>query len=303
MALPPLPLPAPPFRLAMGLQALKPDDWIDLDAAYPEHLAVREELIGTDAEAVVAFLDEASDAVEELQATLVAHLLRVFPDSFASGPAGTIVTPDDRRVRLGGDGNSRLRAIGRLVQEDFCLLQANDPAGPYRLTAAVLCFPTRWKLHEKIGKPLLEIHAPVPGYDATLGRPVDRFFTLLRADKPVWRVNWSLLDHPALFQPEGHFRGERNPAVTAENAGDALFLRFERQTLLRLPHTGAIVFGIRVHQRPLRSLATDPAWAGEFAAVIRSVPSEMGRYKSLPPVRDAALAWLDRAASGAPIAG
>ena len=40
-------------------------------------------------------------------------------------------------------------------------------------------------------------------------------------------------------------------AVTAENAGQRLHLRVERQTLSRLPRTGAVLFTIRTHMKRL----------------------------------------------------
>ena len=39
--------------------------------------------------------------------------------------------------------------------------------------------------------------------------------------------------------------------VTAENAGQRLHLRVERQTLSRLPRTGAVLFTIRTHMKRL----------------------------------------------------
>ena len=35
--------------------------------------------------------------------------------------------------------------------------------------------PSRWRLHEKLGKPLALVHGPVPFYGERLATPVDRF--------------------------------------------------------------------------------------------------------------------------------
>jgi hypothetical protein len=164
----------------------------------------------------------------------------------------------------------------------------------YCLVGASLCFPTRWRLAEKLGKPLTAIHAPVPGYEDQLASTLDRFFARLKPDKPVWRLNWSLVDDTTLFQPTGHGRRERNPDITADNAGEKLWLRLERQTLRRLPRTHAILFTIRVHVRPLHHLARRPERAARFAAALRDLPEPMRLYKNLPPFLDAVLAWLDR---------
>ena len=95
--------------------------------------------------------------------------------------------PTGRQIRL--DQDDPLITAARLVQEDLCLLRAG--AEGYALAAAVVCFPSRWSLAEKAGKPLRAIHGPVPDYEAELTRPVDRFFDMLKPERPVWRANWS----------------------------------------------------------------------------------------------------------------
>ena len=137
------------------------------------------------------------------------------------------------------------------MQEDLCLLEPG-PAGPV-LSAAVLCFPTRWRLAEKLGRPIGAIHGPVPFFAERLAGPVERFMALLKPGRLVERFNWSILDDPALFQPCGHGRTAQDPAFTAGNAGERLWFRVERQTLSRVPGASAILFTIKVHQSLDRS--------------------------------------------------
>ena len=130
----------------------------------------------------------------------------------------------------------------------MCLIEAS-PDGP-RLTAAVLCFPSRWRLHEKLGRPLAEVHGRVPFYGDRLARPVDRFMGMSRPGISRPALNWSVMDDPTLFQPTGKWRTAHDATITEQNAGERLFLRVERQTLRRLPVSGAVLFGIRVHVYP-----------------------------------------------------
>lgn len=293
------------YRMSMGLQALKPEDWIEIGPDRNEQLAERRRLLDQRREEVLAALPESEAAGRELLDRLAAFLPARFPRLYArDGALLHCRTTGESLPVEGGDGHPPehpLEIAGRLVQEDFCLLQS-DPgrdAGAYRLTAAVLCFPARWRLADKLGRPMLAIHAPVPGYAETLGRPVDRFLSLLKPEKPVWRVNWSLIDDPALFQPSGHGRGTRDPSITAENAGRRVFLRCERQTLCRLPASGAVVFGIRTHQQPLASLGARPEAAARLAGLLRSAPPDLARYKSLPVFAEAVEAHLDKLAEAA----
>jgi hypothetical protein len=188
-----------------------------------------------------------------------------------------------------------LELAGRLVQEDLCLIDPTD-AGPI-LMAGVVCFPSRWRLAEKIGKPLPSVHEHVPLYAERLARPVDRFMAYVKPGKLAVRLNWSIMDDPALFQLAGKFRGEHNAAITPDNASEGLFLRVERQSLSLLPDSGYVLFGIRVHVYKLARVVAQPAIAARLAAAVRELPEEMARYKSLLPFRDALLTHLDRIAT------
>ena len=284
-----------PHRLRMALTACPERDWIELDATYPGEMAQRRTLLATRRAEVFAAQPGSEAARAETLGVLAAHLPARFPAWFAR--EGTAL-----RNRLTGEAwdlahpaDDPLAIAGQLVAEDLCLV---DPAGPAPLlTAAVLCFPSRWRLAEKIGRPLAEVHAPVPGYAAALARPVDRFMAAIRPGHIALRLNWALVDDPALFQPTGKFRAEADPSVTEANAGARLFLRVERQTLRLLPTSGAVLFGIRVHVYPLARIAAQPGPAALLAEAVRALPAETLRYKSVQPFRDALLAYLDQKAA------
>jgi hypothetical protein len=99
-----------------------------------------------------------------------------------------------------------------------------------------------------------------------------------------------VFDDPAPFQP---LALPSAGTITAENAGERLWLRVERQTLSRLPETGAVVFTIRTHITALASAIAAPVSAAELASLIRAMPEEMRRYKVIAPIASALLAWLD----------
>jgi dimethylamine monooxygenase subunit A len=271
-----LPYEAGVFRMSLGLTAIAEHDWIEADSTTPGQIATRARLLAERRGEVLAEVPGAEAPCAELRAMLAAHLAAHRPGWVAPShdPAG-----------------HPLADICPWVAEDFCLLRPG-PEGPV-LIAAILCFPSRWRLSDKIGRPMAAIHKPVPTYAETLGRPVDRFMAALKPGRLVVRFNWSLHDDPTLFQPTGHGRGDFDPSITAGNAGETLWLRVERQTLRLLPESGAIVFGIRTHVTPLAEIAALPGEAARLAAAVRGVPPEMERYKSLMPYRTALLAYLD----------
>jgi len=292
-----LPFEPGPYRMAMGLVTVPEAAWFELDERYADEMAERRRLLAERHAAVFAALPQSDAARAETLAAVVRNLTTHHPDWFVrdgdwlhnrlTGEHWDLATLPCDPLELGG----------RLVQEDLCLIQLTD-AGPL-LTAAVLCFPSRWRLADKIGRKLAEVHGPVPLYAEHLARPVDRFMRHVKPGHIAARLNWSVLDDPALFQPEGKWRSGHNAAITIANAGTALFLRVERQTLRRLPQSDAVLFGIRVHVYPLASAIREPASAATLAEAVRALPAETMRYKSFLPIRDALLAWLDNLARGA----
>jgi hypothetical protein len=283
--------------MAMGLMAQDPSELIELDDLYPAQMAERRRLLAEQRDEVLIARPGAEAASAELLARLGDHLPRRYPGVFSRTGDVLVNHVTDETWDLAAPGLAPLEVAGRLAQDDFCLIEPTE-AGPV-LMAGVVCFPTRWRLAEKIGRVLPSVHENVPFYGERLARPVDRFMAHLRPGKLAMRLNWSIVDDPALFQLGGKFRGAVDTRVNADNAGEALWLRVERQSLSLLETSGFVLFAIRVHVYPLWRIAQRPEVAARLAEAIRSLPEEMGLYKSLLPFREALLGYLaGRAGAG-----
>lgn len=68
------------------------------------------------------------------------------------------------------------------------------PDGQYHLDAGAVCLPGFWRLREKFGLSLDELHfeAGVPHYEQKLRKSMNRFFKSMTPDKAVTRNNVSL---------------------------------------------------------------------------------------------------------------
>jgi len=286
-----LPFEPGPYRMAMGLIALPESAWFELDDRYRPELLERRRLLQQCHGDVFAALPVSDPARAETLAEIAGHLATQHPNWFARHGTTLRNRLTDEDWDLASPWCDPLELAGRLVQEDLCIIQ-HDDAAPV-LTAAVLCFPSRWRLAEKLGRPLAAVHGPVPFYAERLARPVDRFMRHVKPGHIAARLNWSVLDDATLFQPGGKWREAHNRAVTAANAGETLFLRVERQTLRRLPRTDAVLFGIRVHVYKLAAAIASAATAARLAEAVRALPEATMHYKSLLPIRDALLGWLD----------
>jgi hypothetical protein len=221
---------------------MDPATWLVVDDAFAGQMVLRERLIDERRDDVHALLPEARPAAQECLDAVLAFLKR--GDSYEVG--GQVVTrPDGARVEI--DRQEPLLTLGRLLQEDICVMLPGE--GEHLLGGAILCFPALWTLSEKIGRPLLRIHKPVESYHDGVARRVQRLFDGIRPDRPMWRANAHLKDSPALFTPK--LEGASDPTKGANPP----FLRSERQTLMRLPETGAVIFSIHTWMVAVENLS------------------------------------------------
>jgi dimethylamine monooxygenase subunit A len=228
--LPLYPWAEPATRRLPGIQPVEGRDWLRLDEAYAGQMALRDRLIAARRGVVHALLPSARPAADELYATVL-NWLRDEPGFTLA--ATEAVRPDGVTVPL--DPSQPLLTLGRLVQQDLCLMEDNGTE--YDLTGAILCFPASWTLSQKIGRPMTGIHKPVEIYDAALAARVHRLLSAIRPEQPLWRMNFFTYDDYMLHHPriEGDWR--RQPTGRS-------YVRCERQTLVRLPETRAVLFAI-----------------------------------------------------------
>ncbi|NCO22390.1 MAG: DUF3445 domain-containing protein [Rhodobacterales bacterium] len=220
-----------------AMQPVRPGAWLQVDEAYAPQLALKARLLATRPGDVLAVLPGAEAAADELLDVVLAEVAEIA--GFEVG-AQAVARPDGVTVAL--DRSAPLVTLSRLVQEDLCIL--HKQGSEHVLTAALLCFPAAWTLAEKIGRPLGRIHTPVPRYDADVAARVQRMFDMVGGGRVLWRANLLRYDDPALFQPHT----EAAPRAVGHEGSP--YERSERQTILRLPQTGAVIFSI--HTKMIR---------------------------------------------------
>nr|WP_137678830.1 DUF3445 domain-containing protein [Parerythrobacter lutipelagi] len=180
-------------------------------------------------------------------------------EGFAAYPEGIQLSPEgeapgaELAAMLGLSGG--LPEAARNHHEDMCLLTLREGEEQYRLVGAAVAWPSDWTPAEKLGLPLRALHAPIQGYEEQLATGVDHFMAKLKPGAIYGRANWFIAATGArrwvAKPPEVAFAH-----VTPENAGQTLFVRSERQTLRRLPETGAILFTIGIYIASLGELSS-----------------------------------------------
>ncbi len=262
-----------PFVWSMGVRPLELDHWLVLDDDLEADRILKSALLRERHDDVVAVMPGSEPAAQEVLDLVTGHLI-----------ARGIEVPAVR------DGHPIERAA-RIVQEDLVLLERD--AHDWRMTAACVCFPTRWDLASKRGRSMAEIHSPVPRYDVDLSAKADTFFDRLHVDRPVWRTNWTIDDdHGLRLEPNEPESVDRT--IAADNVGERLCLRLEYQTLRRLPEFDSILFTIRIVRRPLQWVV-DHDEAGRLLEALAAMPDDVAGYKSgSVRYRPQIVEWLTR---------
>ncbi|TIW95060.1 MAG: DUF3445 domain-containing protein [Mesorhizobium sp.] len=291
----------------IGLKPLDPANWIEIDDHLLPYLAEKHRLYAEIPERVFVDEDGTRDAQQEVLDLLGAHLMERFPETYRRTGSGIEVVGAASRLPA-SLADAPLAKASQLIQEDLILMRRSDSDSGWRLVAGSLCFPSSWSLLEKFGKPLHDIHAPVPGFGPGT-RPADlinRMFDGLQG-QAVERYNWSIQSGDALYHPLSDLqridRATNRPSRFPDGDIDAhAFIRVERQTLRKLPVTRDILFTIRIHLDPLKVLArhADRAkLAVSFAAQLEALDLAQLDYKGLTPDRDRLMTVLNHMANDA----
>jgi hypothetical protein len=279
---------ARPWRLTMGLRPLDPRRWLEVDDRRPAQLAEKRRLLRTTPASVLAALPGSEVAGVAVLDAVLDHLDHHHPGLVGRCADGTLVehttggTVDPDRLHP-------VDAAARLVQEDLCLMERRSDG--WVLTAASVCFPSRWQLATKIGRDLAAIHAPIPGFAAQLGAATETTFDRLTPERPVWRSNWTIIDDPRLHQPQPP---QRRPVT---DPGRQLWWRVERETMRRVGDGPAALFTIGTAVTTLAdAVAADPTIAPALLTTLPTVPDDTVAYKGWGSLLDPLRGWLEAAA-------
>ncbi|KAL1800268.1 hypothetical protein ACET3X_000610 [Alternaria dauci] len=265
----------PKYHMTMALENTTLNDLIAMDNTHRERLQIRKELIEKERYEVLACNPEAAPAILELYEWLTrTYLPRRFPSLYTVTESRTHLRNHvtDGLIPLHmTNGEEALEILGSNIDTEFLLLTSSSKSPntssfattaqtKYVLTAFINCFPSGFNTRSKLNQLLAAIHNPVPGYAAKLEKSMDRFFANLPVGKIVKRSNWSISTNGQLFCLEGNHMTEEDLALKQKMEAeeeidlDKTVLRCERQTLHRLPKTGALVFAFKTYQYPLCEL-------------------------------------------------
>lgn len=288
-------LPAPLFKI--GAKPLQSKDWFDVDDHLTRYLDEKERLQRDLFAQVFAQCGDTQVAQQEVLDLLVGHLLTYFPTIYQRAGDRIDILPAGRAVDLAPPDLSPLWVAAQLIQDDLLLMRREENG--WRLVAGALCFPSSWRLTDKIDRLMDDIHGHVPGFgEGTRSAAlITRMFDAMRAGQQMVRGNWSLYGDDALYHPEAENSGAGHLGLAPEleRGLENVFLRQERQTLTKLPSSGDILFTVRIYVDPVAQLANAEGGteiAQELIVQLNELDAAQLAYKGLTDERDGLVARL-----------
>ena len=179
--------------------------------------------------------------------------------------------------RRSGRNEPGLIAAGRLVSDDLVVME--DRGEGWVATSLLLTQPTFFSLDASFDRELHQLHAPVPGGSPGLAGKISRVFDRMPAGEVFERFNWTVQLGEERWWPHGSAMRNQLDDLPPERAIDELVLRVERQTLVRLEATNAVLFCIRICLDPLAAALAEPADRAAFAASWRAASDDALAYK------------------------
>lgn len=132
------------------------------------------------------------------------------------------------------------------------------------------------------------IHQAVPGLNEALGRQINGFLQKIKPGISWERGNWGLSRSP-----------ERNlhPSLDLPRLDHSVSLkevwwRLEEQSLVALPNSGGILFGIKLVIRPLTEIKKNEDARLGLIRALETMPDEMAAYKGILRARQRLLDLL-----------
>lgn len=284
-----------PFSI--GLIPLDLADWIEPDDQLGFYLDEKRRLHAEDAQAVFVEHENSLAAQAETLSLLSQFLPERFPQIYQRSGTGMQINAGGAERLIDLDQTPPLLAATNLVQEDLILMQKGEDG--WQLAAGSLSFPSSWSLQEKFSRSITQIHEPVPDFDkgSRNDELITRMFDRFQPGNPVQRFNWSLQADDGLSKPlvqNIRVDGTRNRFPLSDILAGT-YIRVERQTLRKLPQSGAILFTIRIHVDPLSTFAQIPDGrdlAMGLATQLAALDERQLAYKGYAADRDRLVAAL-----------
>ena len=277
----------------MDILPLRASDWLRVEESYNTAVFEKRGLLKSVPELTYCTSNPHSLAGKEALTLGVRYLCDRYPERFTLIRGGIYDSVFQKQLPIYPYRQHPLLALGEIVEEDLLLLES-DQKGEYRITSICACFPSHWSIHQKLGQSLSEVHESVPNLNKNLGSKIDTMMHNLPPEHPVTRMNMLVNFDPRWSQFPALVKERPYPTSSLEYStiGERLYLRNERETIVKLPMTRGVLFTIKTYQTPFSHL---PGWACSKLADFHDGfdPEYRDKYRKLSLEEgEMVIAWL-----------
>lgn len=176
---------------------------VELDNHYPKYHADKARRIAERGSKCCYTDPSVYDGACELLEELSAYLPERYPSLYKATEVGidNLLTGESFNVVQRPLKEDPMAMCARLTQDDLAIM-FEKPDGQYYLLAGAVCLAGFWKLEDKLGMSLNDIHwsGDVPGYRDKLQKGMNNFFTRVQPNGPVQRVSQYLEEDASLAE-------------------------------------------------------------------------------------------------------
>lgn len=292
------------YNVTMGIRNMVWQDWIELDSEWEKYHQTKLQRVKERGGELYETGEKARDAVYELLDEFKRYLPNRYPKLFKQTDIGldNLETGESHDFRPSLTGEDPILIAAKLTQDDLAVMM-EDEDGEYVLEAGAIILAGFWRFRDKYKMKLNMIHSSgdVPEFETKLKTGMHKFFLRLTCDKPVVRNNYFIQTDDNLGWSEsiGPESQENVGWYTANEAVDVskLYFRSERQSLRRLPKSGAIIFTVRTYFLPIVELCKEPYIPRRLLNGINSWKEDVEEYKGYAKYKDVLLPYLENAAT------
>ncbi|ODQ58128.1 hypothetical protein WICANDRAFT_33870 [Wickerhamomyces anomalus NRRL Y-366-8] len=286
------------YNVTMGIRSMDPNEWIQLDNEWPKYHALKQKRFKEKGIDVYGTLPEAYNASMELILELSNYLSNRYPTLFQFKNGVLKNLYNDEEYNILKPDHDPIYIAANLLQDDIAIM-IEQPDGQYYLKSGAIALAGFWRFKDKVNLPLSAIHTTgdVPKYNTHLKKGMEKFFTRLTPEAPVVRNNYFIQTDGELDWSSsiGDEKNENVGWYTAPKATDInqIYYRSERQSVRRLPISGAVVFTIRTYFVPMVDICKEPYVPIRLLDGINSWTEDVKEYRGYEKFIDVVKPYLE----------
>lgn len=286
-----------PYHQTMALVKLDMNYWGTLDADYVRFMTGKrkifqdynmEKLIGGD---VFATDDEYCDVFTELRDFVVNHYTHRFPKCFSQN--GNIVYNHLMDEQYDVTVDDPLLIATKIAMEDFYVVGKDKSTQLQKCIGVSVAYGGGgFPITPIVGQVMDEIHDRVPYYESKLKKSMDKWFDKFTdpVERQSWHIDWDSGNmHCSEFYAKLRELNETDYLEYVKTVPFEKFnVRIERQALIKLPKSQAIIFTSRpVFLNIVEELADVPMVPGILLKMMYESPKDIIKHRHFDILREA----------------